>query len=140
MTTVVRRPGGSMADVLDWFESSTGLGLRGLGLSSYVRVEDYTEDGTYVLRAEMPGIDPDKDVSLTIENDVLTIQGERHEEEKDKNHHEFHYGSFTRRIPLPHTVRADDVTATYTDGVLEVRVPVKADEEPVTTIPVRRAE
>ena len=50
------------------------------------------DDGTYVLRAEMPGIDPDKDVSLDIEGDVLTISGERREEKKEKNRHELHYG------------------------------------------------
>ena len=97
------------------------LGLSGFGLAPYVRIEDYMDDGTYVLRAEMPGIDPDKDVSLDIEGDVLTISGERHEEKKEKNRHEFHYGAFTRSIPLPRNVNTDEIRATYVDGVLEVR-------------------
>ena len=93
MPSVERHSSSPVADMLDWLESGPALGLRGFGLAPYVRIEDYMDDGTYVLRAEMPGIDPDKDVSLDIEGDVLTISGERHEEQKDKNRHELHYGA-----------------------------------------------
>jgi HSP20 family molecular chaperone IbpA len=121
-----------MSEFLDWLDTSAPLAVRGLGLAPYVRVEDFTEDDTYVLRAEMPGIDPDKDVTLNIEDDVLTIRGERREEEKDKSHHEFHYGAFTRSIRLPHDIDPGQVKATYVDGVLEVRVPTHhADRAPV---------
>jgi len=124
--------------MLDWLESSAGIGMRGLGLSPYVRVEDFTEDGTYVLRAELPGVDPDEDVELKIEGDMLTIRGERREEKKDKNHKEFHYGAFSRSIPLPAGVKAEDITATYTDGVLEVRVPARTETVTQVAIPVQR--
>jgi HSP20 family molecular chaperone IbpA len=126
-----------MSELLDWLDSSAP-NLRALGLAPYVRVEDYTEDGTYVLRAEMPGIDPDKDVTLDIDDGVLTIRGQRREEQKDKSHHEFHYGAFTRSIRMPRDIDASQVKATYTDGVLEVRVPThRPDHEPVS-IPVQR--
>jgi HSP20 family molecular chaperone IbpA len=125
--------------MLDWLESNAGIGFRGLGLSPYVRVEDYREDGDYVLRAELPGIDPDKDVEVKIEGEMLTIRGERREEDKDKNHHEFHYGAFSRSVPLPGGVEPEDITAVYKDGVLEVRVPARAPEgTPPRTIPVQR--
>ena len=137
MATVARR-GGPVAEMLDWLESSAGIGMRGLGLSPYVRVEDFTEDDAYVLRAELPGVDPDKDVELTIEGDLLTIRGERREEKKDKNHKEFHYGAFSRSIPLPAGVKAEDITATYTDGVLEVRVPARTETVTQVAIPVQR--
>jgi HSP20 family molecular chaperone IbpA len=128
------------AEMLDWLDSGAPFGLRSFGLTPYVRVEDFVEEGTYVLRAEMPGIDPDKDVTVSVEEDVLTIRGERREEEKDKQHREFHYGSFTRSITLPKGVDADEITATYTDGVLEVRVPKAAAESAAVTVPVRRQE
>ena len=140
MPTVERHSPSPVADMLDWLESGPALGLRGFGLAPYVRIEDYMDEGTYVLRAEMPGIDPDKDVSLDIEGDVLTISGERHEEQKDKNRHEFHYGSFTRSIPLPRGVKTEEITATYVDGVLEVRVPSVVQERKPVKVTVERRD
>jgi HSP20 family protein len=86
----------------------------------------------------MPGIDPDKDVELSIDDNVLTIRGERREENKDKHRHEFHYGAFSRTIPLPHDVKAEQVTATYVDGVLEVRVPARTEGHQPIAVPVQR--
>lgn len=140
MTTIARRTSGPMAEMLDWLESISPSSMHGLGLAPYVRVEDYVDDGDYVLRAELPGIDPEKDVEVTVENDMLTIRGERREETKDKSHREFHYGSFRRTITLPKGASADKITASYTDGVLEVRVPTTAEEIPSVKVPVRRAE
>ena len=58
---------------------------------------------------------------------------------KDKNYSEFHHGSFRRTVPPPVDTRAEDVTASQTDGVLEIRVPVKPKEAPASvTIPVTR--
>lgn len=136
----VSRVSNPFAEMLDWLDSGAPFGFRSLGLTPYVRVEDFVEEGTYVLRAEMPGIDPDKDVTVSVDNDVLTIRGERREEEKEKNHREFHYGSFTRSITLPKGVNAEEISATYTDGVLEVRVPRAAEEATAVKVPVRREE
>lgn len=73
--------------------------------------------------------------------DMLTISGERHEETKGKSHRELHYGSFRRTVTLPTGTKAEDPTASYTDGALEVRVPVKSEEPPATVmIPVTQAE
>jgi HSP20 family molecular chaperone IbpA len=122
---------------MQWLES--GMDLRGMGLAPSLRVEDFVEDETYVLRAEMPGLDPEKDVELTVEDDVLTIRGERREEKKDKHHQEFHYGSFLRRIALPHGLDVEQIKATYDDGVLEVRVPAAANTPEPRKISVGRA-
>lgn len=138
MTSIVQRSSNPLSEVLDWFESGAPFSLRGMGLAPYLHVEDYMEDDTFVVRAELPGIDPDKDVTVTIDGDLLNIRGERREEKKEKNRSELHYGSFTRTIRLPHDVLADDVTATYTDGVLEVRVPAGTPEHAATMIPVKR--
>jgi HSP20 family protein len=119
-----------MAEMLEWLESTNPWGFRGLGLAPYVRIEDYVEDDTFVLRAELPGVDPEKDIDVQLDNDVLTISGERREETKDKNHREFHYGSFTRSVPLPAGTKPEEVTATYSEGVLEVRVPIATAEVP----------
>jgi len=79
-----------------------------------------------VIRAEVPGVHKE-DMDVRIENGVLTLHGERKEEQetKEENAHltERVYGSFTRSFSLPTTVDATKVTATYKDGVLEVTVP-----------------
>ena len=140
MANVARRSRSPISDMLSWLESGTGLDTRTLGLTPYVRVEDYIEEGTYVLRADLPGVDPDKDVEVNIEGDMVTIRGERREEQKDKNHHELHYGSFARSVQLPHGVRPEDVSARYSDGVLEVRIPMGAEEKPATKVPIQRSD
>jgi HSP20 family protein len=112
--------------------------------ASWLRVEEFVDDKTLVIRAELPDIDPDKDVELSIADGVLHIRAERRErsEHKDKDGYrsEFRYGSFVRNLPLPAGSKEDDVKATYMDGVLEVRVPV-ADEQKsaATTVPISRS-
>ena len=140
MTTVARRTSNPMAEMLDWLESNSPLNLHGVGLAPYVRVEDFLEEGSYVLRAELPGINPEEDVEVNVENDMLTIHGERREETKEKGHREFHYGSFRRTVTLPKGAKTDQITASYHDGVLEVRVPTETGEKPSVRIPVQRAK
>jgi HSP20 family protein len=112
--------------------------------AGWLRVEEYVDDGTLVVRAELPDIDPDKDVELSVADGVLHIRAQREEkpEKKDKDAYrsEFRYGSFVRNVPLPEGVKEDDITASYTDGVLEVRAPMPAEEEkpPVTKVPISR--
>jgi len=92
-----------------------------------IRVEEYREDGTLVIHADLPGIDPDKDVELTVSDGMLHIEAERREEEKREEkgyvRRELRYGSLSRSLPLPAGVTEADITATYKAGVLEIRVP-----------------
>ena len=140
MTTIARRRPNPVTEVLNWLEAEPPvlMGMRGFGLAPYIRIEDFVEDDTYVLRAEMPGIDPDKDVQVEVIDDVLMIRGERKEEQHERNRHEFHYGSFERSLRLPRGIKADAVEASYADGVLELRIPVDGDEPQSTRIPVQR--
>ena len=95
-------------------------------------VEEFTEDGTLVVRVELAGIDPDKDVEVSVQDDILHIAAERREEEKteDRNYvrRDLRYGSFHRDLPLPKGASQADVKASYKDGILEVRVPAPAEE------------
>ena len=97
-------------------------------LTPAVDVEE-TADG-YVFRADLPGVSS-KDVKVTVHNDTITLRGERKQEEKtsegSRHRVERAYGSFERSFTLGLPVRADQVKASYKDGVLEVHVP-KADE------------
>nr|WP_275427323.1 Hsp20/alpha crystallin family protein [Streptomyces sp. NEAU-S7GS2] len=88
-------------------------------------MEESQESGTYTVRAELPGVDPDKDVEITLDRTgLLTIHAERSEEEKDKEHSEFRYGSFTRRISLPEGIKEEDISASYDKGILTVTAPL----------------
>jgi HSP20 family protein len=108
-----------------------------------IRVDEYRDDDTHVIRAEIPGIDPDKDVELSATDGMLRISAHRRVEEKteDKGYtrHELRYGSMSRTLPLPEGVVESDIRASYKDGILEVRVPIPrtASSEP-TRIPVSR--
>jgi HSP20 family protein len=140
MTTIARRRSNPVAELLNWLEGEPPMltGMRGLGLAPYIRIEDFVENGTYVLRAEMPGIDPDEDVRVEVSDGVLTLRGERKEEQHDRGRHEFHYGSFERSLRLPWGAEAEAVEATYTDGVLELRIPVDGEKPPSVRIPIQR--
>jgi HSP20 family protein len=111
-------------------------------LDDLIRVEEFREDGTLVFRADLPGIDPDKDVELTVSDGMLHIQAERHEEEKrqDKGYvrRELRYGSLSRSLPLPQGVTGGDITAAYKNGVLEIRVP-EPKQEPAKKITIARS-
>ncbi len=110
-------------DVGDWFEA--GFPMFG---THPIRVEDFWEKDRYVLRAELPGMDPDKDISVTVDGGVLTVSAERTEESRDKQRSEFRYGSFRRSVRLPDGVDLDKVTATYDKGILEVTIPLPTVE------------
>ncbi len=109
---------------------------------SDLKVEEFEDNGTLVVRAEMPGIDPDKDVDISVSDHLLTLRAERRSETKSEDkkgfRSEFRYGSFTRSVQLPTGATEDDVKATYTDGILEVRIPIDASQADAKRIPVTR--
>jgi len=140
MTAAVRqRP--SFPDLFDWADQFRPFfAARSLLSPHPIRVEDKVEDGHYVIRAEMPGIDPDEDVKITVENDRLVIEAERTEDKSDKTHSEFQYGSFRRVMTLPTGAKVDDIKATYNDGILTVTMGVGAEPEAkARQIPVARS-
>ena len=110
-------------EFLDWLESPWATLLPFAGGPTF-RVEEYTKDNTYIIRAELPGIDPDKDLEITVDAGILTLHAERHEEHEEPHRSEFRYGSLTRSVTLPANVNADDITASYGKGILQVSAPI----------------
>lgn len=148
MTTATR----SLARLADEFPSWTGTFGEGrfavpellhLLDMDRIRVEEIRQDGAVVVRAELPGLDPEKDIEITLSEGVLQIAAHREQREEFTDEggfrSEFHYGSFMRRLPMPDGATEDAIEATYHDGILEVRVPI---EEHVTEdrrmIPITR--
>jgi HSP20 family protein len=94
----------------------------GSGCTTRSSVEDYIADGRYVLRAELPGIDPDKDVEVTVNAGVLHIRAEKTQKLTVRHRSEFSYESLSRSVTLPLAAKIDDIKATYKGGVLEVSI------------------
>jgi HSP20 family protein len=84
----------------------------------------FAKDGDLVIHLDLPGIDPVKDVKITIEDGELVVTGERKKEEeyRDADYYRVErlYGTFERHFPIPKTIDQHAVMATYTEGVLEV--------------------
>jgi HSP20 family protein len=107
-----------------------------------MKVEEFRDGDTLVVRTEMPGIDPDNDVEITAADRMLHRRAERRSETKteDKRGYrsEFRYGSFSRSVRLPAGAGEDDVKASYNDGILEVRIPVDDSSNGAKKIPITR--
>lgn len=118
---------GPFTGVVDWLEPPPWAMLRPVH-GHPLRVEDYVKDGQYVVRAELPGLDPEKDVEVTVSQGILTISAHRQEEPESKHRSEFHYGSFARSVSLPDGADEDRIQASYDRGILEVVVTLKGQE------------
>lgn len=140
-----------MTDLMRWFDARRSPMemierlFEGDVTLSGIRVEEVVDGNTLVVRAELPGIDPEKDVEITVIDGTLRIKAERQEktEQKEKSSYrsEFRYGSFVRKLALPEGVRQEDITASYKDGVLEVRSPIpeRAPRTSASKIPITRS-
>lgn len=104
--------------------------------SHLIRVEDNVTDERYTVRAEIPGLDPEKDVQVTVADNMLTIRAERKVEEKTANRTEFRYGTLRRTVRLPDNADTTAITAVYDKGILEVTVPLSAEAPAVRQIVV----
>lgn len=130
----------------DWRRMMMPMRLRSMLFpewvpGDFIRVDEFREDGAVVIRAELPGIDPDKDVELIVRSGMLHIRAEHREEEDTEKRgyvrHELRYGTFSRSLPLPEGVTESDVTASYKDGILEIKVPAPVPT-PQTRIPIAK--
>ena len=119
-----------------FFDTPTGRGGNGGGAATrrWIPAMDLIEAGEhFVLKADLPGM-TEEDVKIELENNVLTISGERKTELEDK--HEGYYrlerssGAFTRSLSLPEGIDAGAVAATFDNGVLEVRIPKPVQAQP----------
>ena len=99
----------------------------------YPRVDLREHDQEFVVMADLPGM-KQEDINITVENNILTLQGKRHVEHEGQNgyahYSERAYGTFCRRFTLGAAVDAEKITATYKAGVLEVHIPKTAAAQP----------
>lgn len=128
MTKLATR--GSTVKFLDFFNwsDSPWAAFTQFRLAPTVRLEHYAEDGRFVVRAELPGLDVDKNIEVMVRDGILRICAERQEEHKDGQRSEFRYGSLSRSLELPKRAEADKITASYDNGIVEIVVPLSGAE------------
>ena len=126
-------------DLAEWLESPWS-GPPPFWAGQVFRLEESVQDDRYVIRADLPGLDPENDIDVTVDGRILTIRAERRQQDKGSYRSEFRYGSLTRAVRLPAGVDPADVTARYDKGVLEVSVPAGAVKPEGTRIPVQDAD
>jgi HSP20 family protein len=126
--------------LFDWPEFFRGFEPFRPLLAGQLQVEEFIDDGTLVVRVELPGIDPDNDVELTVREGALHVRAERRQETtveaKQGYRSELRYGAFSRVLPLPVGSSEQDITASYAAGILEIRVPFDQNKAEATRIPV----
>lgn len=153
MSTLARHERGDLASWLGRMDRAFEDWMRALPMrrpfavewewpgEELIRVDEYRDGDVVVIRAELPGIDPEKDVELTVTDGLLRIKAERRFEERTQDkgftRHELSYGTFSRMLPLPEGVSETAITASYRHGVLEVRVPLP--DRPVPPTPTKIA-
>jgi HSP20 family protein len=114
--------------------SGASEGNQPLAFGNFVPpVDIYEDEHNITVQAEVPGVD-EKDLDVRLENNVLTISGERkmEDEQKEENFHriERSYGRFVRSFSLPTTVDAENVNAQFENGILKVTIPKKEEARP----------
>jgi HSP20 family molecular chaperone IbpA len=125
-------------DLAAWLESPW-TGPPPFLTGQVFRLEEAIRDNRYVIRAELPGLDPENDIEVTVDGRILTIRAERRQQDNGAYRSEFRYGSLARAVRLPAGVDAADITARYDNGVLEVGVPAREVRPQATRIPVEDA-
>lgn len=125
------------AELFATFPSFTGL--RPAFDTRLMRLEDEMKDGLYEVRAEIPGVDPAKDIDISLRDGQLTIKAERSEKKEFDGRSEFSYGSFVRTVSLPAGADEDDVKATYDKGILTVSVAIDEAKPAEKHVPIASA-
>ncbi|WP_299563320.1 Hsp20/alpha crystallin family protein [uncultured Mycolicibacterium sp.] len=132
----VQRPRSLFPDLAEVFAGFPWTGLRPVFDTNLLRLEDELKDDSYEVRAEIPGVDPEKDIEVTIADGRLTIKAERTEKSQTNGRSEFNYGSFTRTVTLPRGADPEGVKASYDKGILTVSVPISKPADDAKRIPV----
>lgn len=108
-------------------------------LQPTVRIEQLHRDDSLVIRAELPGVDPVKDISLTLQDGVLRLTCLRYEEtraSRGAGHSEFRYGTLHRSVILPRGALEDTIEASYANGILEITMRLGEPHVSGRTIPI----
>ncbi|MDV3125170.1 Hsp20/alpha crystallin family protein [Mycobacterium sp. 21AC1] len=138
---VAHQPRPFLPELSEFFAGITPFAsLRPIFERNLMRIEDEVTEDHYELRAEIPGIDPARDVHITVNDAQLTVKAERTERAEVNARSEFSYGAFLRTVTLPAGANEDDITASYDRGILTVRVPLSQNPSGARQIAIQGSE
>jgi len=133
MTIVRYEPWAFVGRLQRQLDRTLGEAADGATVSWIPHVDIREEDERFVVVVDVPGVEP-KDIDVTADKGVLTVKGERHSEKKASKDGfqsvERATGTFLRRFTLPESADADAIKATHVNGVLEVSIPKRPQEQP----------
>jgi HSP20 family protein len=123
----------SVDEMLEHLRGKIGYPLGGGSAALKPPIESFVEEGKLTVRVELPGIDP-KDIAVNVMGDMLTIRASRQQDEETKKrdflHREFRYGAVERLMTLPEGVGAEDIKASFSNGLLQLTIPMPAETAP----------
>jgi HSP20 family protein len=131
-------------EMLEHLRSKIGYPLGSESAALKPPIESFTEERRLTVRVELPGIDP-RDIAVNVAGDMLTIRASRQEEHETKKrdflHREFRYGAIERSMTLPQGVKAEDIKATFSNGLLQLTISIPEETTPKEVkVHVERAE
>jgi HSP20 family molecular chaperone IbpA len=122
--------------ILTWVAESPPIArLRQAGRP--IPAEDFVEEGVYVVRADIPGVDPSRDIEVSVHRGLLEIKAYRRDDLKRRQHREISYGLFRRVMRLPEDADDQTLSTRYTNGVLEVAIDLPGAHREVRPTPFR---
>lgn len=129
-----------MAKVLEWIDAWLPTEVPWRNPQFPLRMEETRQDGQVIVRVEVPGINPARDVDVVIDEGTLTVAGRRLASEQTAERSEFSYGEFTRMVTLPRDVDEESARATYRDGILTITMATTGESAVTRHVPIDSGE
>jgi HSP20 family protein len=130
VNAMTQRVNGTDPNISDWAGSPLSTIHRLAERPGLIAVEQYQDGSSYLVRLEVPGVDPATDLAVSVQAGALVVQAQRTDFAPRQHQSEFRYGRFVRHIPLPPGADASDISATYRDGILTVRIGIEPGRQP----------
>ena len=129
MTTVFQADRLVDTDTSDWAGSPLSTVHHAPAANLSIPIERYPDGRIYVIRLELPGLDPARDVQVTVQTGILSVRATRQDQAPARHDSEFRYGTYARHIALPLGCNPRDMTASYKHGILTVRVGMEPEHD-----------
>lgn len=129
MTTTTRPVTVPITGFSDWAGSPMSTLHHVLAQPQPIPMEQYSDGTSYVVRLEVPGVDPASDLTVSVEAGTVRVRAERRDSAPEGRQTEFRYGRFARSIALPLWANAQDVSASYHNGILTVRIGLEPEHQ-----------